>query len=57
MNNFADAQKAYKLAIESSGSATTENERYLTSLSAKLSQLRAEFERLVLGDGGISSFI
>ena len=57
MNNFADAQKAYKLAIESSGSATTENERYLTSLSAKLSQLRAEFERLVLGDGGINSFI
>ena len=56
LTNFADAQRAVTLAIESNGSATKENEAYMDSMSAKLNLMKAQFQELVLGDGGLESF-
>lgn len=57
LENFEGVQKAYGLAMESAGSATQENTRYMESLVAKTANLKAAFEDLVLGDGGIHDFI
>ena len=57
LENFEGVQKAYDLAMESAGSATQENARYMESLEAKTANLKAAFEDLVLGDGGIHDFI
>ena len=57
LTNFNSAQRAYTTALGASGSAMKENESYANSLQFKLTALRSEWERLVLGDGGISSFI
>lgn len=57
LTNFNSAQRAYATALGASGSAMKENEAYAESLQFKLTALQAEFERLVLGDGGISAFI
>ena len=57
LSNFASAQRAYTTALNASGSATKENEAYMESLSAKLSNMHTQFSNLVLGDGGINSFI
>ena len=57
MNNWGNVVKANATALTSNGSAIRENERVMESLSAKISKLKATFEELVLGDGGISSFI
>lgn len=57
LENFEGVQKAYDLAMESAGSATQENARYMESLGAKAHTLKLTFEDLVLGDGGIHDFI
>ena len=57
LTNFNSAQRAYATALGASGSAMKEQEAYAESLQFKLTALKAEFERFVLGDGGISSFI
>lgn len=40
----------------SSGSAAQENSAYMESLQAKITNLKATYENIVLGDGGISDF-
>lgn len=40
----------------SSGSAAKENSAYMESLQAKITNLKATYENIVLGDGGISDF-
>lgn len=57
LENFEGVQKAYDLAMESAGSATQENARYMESLGAKAHTLKLTFEDLVLGDGGIHDLI
>ncbi len=56
MNNFDTVLKAVGVSVNSNGSAMEENSRYMESLEAKTAKLRAEFEKLVLGDGGLQSF-
>lgn len=46
LSNFADVQKAYTLAVESSGSAVKENEAFMESLTAKTNNLKATFQDL-----------
>ena len=55
LTNFEGAQNAVTLAIQSSGSAEKENEAYMDSLSAKINLLKAQFEQLVLGEGGLQN--
>lgn len=56
-NNFDSAINATNTAMNSQGSAMEENSKYMLSLEARISLLRAEFEKLVLGDGGLSSLL
>lgn len=44
LNNFEGVQKAYTLAMNSAGSATQENARYMESLEAKVANLKATFQ-------------
>lgn len=44
MNNFGHATEATETAINSAGSATKENERYMESLQAQIQALKAEFQ-------------
>nr|DAT93669.1 MAG TPA: minor tail protein [Caudoviricetes sp.] len=44
MNNFGHATEATETAINSAGSATKENERYMESLQAQVQALKAEFQ-------------
>ena len=46
MNNFDHAVEATETALNSAGSATRENERYMESLNAKTNQLKATFQDL-----------
>lgn len=46
LTNFEQAESAMKSAMNSSGSALAENEKYLDSINGKLSQLSATFESL-----------
>lgn len=46
MNNFSHATEATDTALNSAGSAARENERYMQSLEAQLTQLRATFQEL-----------
>lgn len=46
LSNFTNVQKAYTLAVESSGSAMKENARYMEGLDARASQLKATFQDL-----------
>lgn len=57
LSGFSQAQKATEAAINSSGSAAKENEKYMESLSAKINGLKSSFQELVLGDGGIATFL
>lgn len=57
LTNFDSALNAVETSQESSGSAMKENERYMESLGAKVNNLKAQFQELILGEGGISSFI
>lgn len=56
MQNFSAAIDANNTALNSSGSATRENSAYMESLQAKITNLKATYENIVLGDGGISDF-
>lgn len=53
MNQMSVAQESYRQALESSGTTMKQNEVYMNSLEAKTTALKAEFEKLVLGDGGL----
>ena len=57
MNNFDTVLSAVGVSLGSTGSAMQENEAYMSSLEAKTNALKAQFELLVLGDGGLNSFI
>lgn len=46
MQNFSSAIEATNTAMESTGSATKENERYMESLTAKVTQVKATFQDL-----------
>lgn len=46
MGNIDAATRAYATAVGSAGSATRENERYMSSLEARLTALKAEFQNL-----------
>ncbi|MEE3413598.1 MAG: hypothetical protein VZQ58_06940, partial [Bacteroidales bacterium] len=54
MNQFTSVQKAYNLAVNDNSMATKENEKYMESLTAKLTALKQQFQELALGDGGLS---
>lgn len=44
LNNWEVAERALQTAQNSSGSALTENEKYLDSINGKIDQLKAQFE-------------
>lgn len=44
LNNWEVAERALQTAQNSSGSALSENEKYLNSINGKISQLKAQFE-------------
>ena len=46
MGNIDAATRSYATAVASAGSATRENERYMSSLEARLTALKAEFQNL-----------
>lgn len=46
MNNFDTAQAATEAALNSTGSAMAENERYMDSISGKMGQFSAQFQDL-----------
>lgn len=56
MQNFSTAIDANNTALNSSGSAAQENAAYMESLQAKITNLKATYENIILGDGGISDF-
>lgn len=53
MSQMEIAQRAYGEALDSSGMTMKQNEVYMGSLEAKVKELKAEFEKLVIGDGGL----
>lgn len=53
LGNFDSALRANEVSLNSSGSAMAENAKYMESLEAKTTQLTKEFEKLILGDGGL----
>ena len=46
ITNFEDAEEAMKSAMNSLGSATAENEKYIDSINGKIAVLKATFEEL-----------
>ena len=56
MRNFADAQKVLQTAYNSTNSAIEENARYMESIEAKLNILQSEYQKFILGDGGLEAF-
>jgi len=46
LSNFAESEEALKHALDSSGSAMQENEKYMDSVNAKIKQLRVSMETL-----------
>lgn len=46
ITNFEDAENAMKSAMNSLGSATAENEKYIDSINGKIAVLKASFEEL-----------
>ena len=57
LENFNTALEATATAYDSAGSAAKENERYMESLEAKENNLKAAFQELVFGDGGLHDII
>lgn len=55
MNNFDQAVKATNESMNSSGATARQNAVYMKSLEAKVQALKTEFEKLVLGDGGLQN--
>ena len=56
MSQMDVAVESYDQALNSSGETMKQNAVYMESLEAKTTALKAEFEKLVLGDGGLQSF-
>lgn len=56
MNNFSTAIEATNESLNSNGATMRQNEVYMESLEAKVQALKTEFEKLVLGDGGLQKF-
>ena len=56
MRNFGDAQAAVETALNSNNSAIEENARYMESITAKLNALKSEYQKFILGDGGLEAF-
>lgn len=56
MTRFDDAISATTTSMNSFGNAEEENDRYMESMSAKISLLKQQFQELILGDGGLQSF-
>lgn len=50
------AQESYQQALNSSGETMKQNEVYMSGLEAKTNLLKAEFEKLVIGKGGLQDF-
>ena len=55
MRNFSDAQSALQTAYGATNSAMEENARFMESITAKQNVLTAEFQKFVLGDGGLEA--
>lgn len=55
MSQMGVAQEAYAQALNSSGETMRQNEKYMDGMEAHLQALKAEFEELVLGDGGLQA--
>lgn len=57
LGNFNSAIEANITALSSQGSATKENEAYMESLQAKITNLKSAFTEVVLGEGGLNTFL
>lgn len=57
LSNFDTALEATATAYDSAGSAARENDRYMESLQAKINNLKAAFQELIFGEGGIHDVI
>lgn len=60
IQNFSDAEAAMNSAMNSFGSATIENEKYLDSINGKIAVMKASFEEMsssILSSGVIKFFI
>lgn len=60
MNNFDHAIEATETALNSAGSAASENEKYMESLNAKVSKLKQTFQELssaVIGSNLVSGIL
>lgn len=55
MGNFDDAVAATTTSLNSANSAE-ENSKYMQSITAKTTALKAAFQELVLGSGGLEDF-
>lgn len=55
MNNFDKAVEATTASLDSMGATEEQNAVHMDSIQAKTTALRAEFEKLVLGDGGLQN--
>lgn len=55
MNNYDKAISATNQALSSSGATMRQNSVAMESLEIKTNQLKAEFEKLVIGKGGLQS--
>ena len=53
LDGLSTAQKAYNQALNSSGETMKQNAVYMQSIEARTTALKAEFENLVLGNGGL----
>ena len=53
MSQMDTAVEAYNDALGSSGATMKQNEIYMQSLEAKVTALKAEFEKFVIGKGGL----
>lgn len=55
MTNFDTAVKATNESMESAGATERQNAVYMESLQAKVQGLKSEFEKLVIGQGGLQT--
>lgn len=57
MQNFDTAIKATATSLNSAGSAEKENEKVMQGLEKTIQKLKAQFEILINGDGGLKTFM
>ena len=55
MSQMGIVQESYMQALDASGTTMKQNAVYMNSLEAKTTALKAAFDNLVLGDGGLQS--